>query len=335
MINFRQAKILEILSHRQGVTRVEVDIDGKTFQALNYDDITGNIKTGDIVVLNTTAVELGLGTGGTHFVLWNLRHKSLSSTKLGHMKNSTELMGMPVIVGSLHSQLPAVVASIKELNPRLRIVYVMTDAAALPIALSDLVAKLKSLGLIDDTVTCGHAFGGDYEAVNIFSALIAAKEAAEADICVVMMGPGIVGTDTVLGYSGIEQGTILNAVGALRGTPIAIVRLHFADKRARHYGISHHSLTALSIATLVRSVIALPDMSIEKREIVCKQLKESGISSKHEITDVKNDLTIEALRKLNIDVVTMGRTFEEEPDFFRAAGAAGIYAIELLNGGVR
>ena len=70
----------------------------------------------------------------------------------------------------------------------------MTDGAALPLALSDLVADLRERELIDATITCGHAFGGDYEAVSAFSALAVARHVAHADAAVVVMGPGIVGT---------------------------------------------------------------------------------------------------------------------------------------------
>ena len=51
----------------------------------------------------------------------------------------------------------------------------MTDGAALPLALSDLVWQLRERGLLDSTITCGHAFGGDYEAVSVYSALAVAR----------------------------------------------------------------------------------------------------------------------------------------------------------------
>ena len=356
MISFKQGKVQKILSKRPGITRVQVDLESDSARAINYDDLTGDIKEGDRIILNTTAVELGLGTGGVHYVLWNMRHKNLDSTGPGHimklrytpmqvkclaveeadnqfherMSGSCDLKGMPVVAGSLHSQLPAVVTSIKQLNPKLRVAYIMTDGGALPIVFSNLVGSLKSLSLIDATITCGHAFGGDFEAVNVFSALTAAKEVVKADIAVVIMGPGIVGTKTTLGFSGIEQGQVLNAVGALKGKPIAIVRLHFADQRKRHYGVSHHTLTTLSLATLTRSTVVIPDMSGKKREMVLKQLKEAGILSKHNVVAVEDNITLEALKKLNIDVTTMGRKPDQEEDFFRAAGAAGMHAVKQL-----
>ena len=57
------------------------------------------------------------------------------------------------------------------------------------------------------------------------------------------MGPGIAGTGTKYGFTGIEQGPILDAVHKLGGLPIAIPRISFADQRERHKGISHHSIT--------------------------------------------------------------------------------------------
>ena len=59
------------------------------------------------------------------------------------------------------------------------------------------------------------------------------------------MGPGIAGTGTKYGFTGIEQGPILDAVKKLGGMPISIPRISFADKRDRHQGISHHSITVL------------------------------------------------------------------------------------------
>ena len=70
----------------------------------------------------------------------------------------------------------------------------MTDGAALPLALSDMVDALVRAGLVDVTLTAGHAFGGDLEAVTVPSALALARHAAMADVVIVAMGPGVVGT---------------------------------------------------------------------------------------------------------------------------------------------
>src|SRR5699024_8417480 len=107
----------------------------------------------------------------------------------------------------------------------LRLVYLMSDGAALPLGFSKIVGELKKRKLLESTITFGHAFGGDFEAVNIYSALLAAKHVAKADLAIVLMGPGVVGTNTTWGTTALEQGIYLNAVRQLKGTPVAIPRL--------------------------------------------------------------------------------------------------------------
>jgi len=356
MAFFKEGRVLEIIRERPSLTEVKVEVDKKVEDAINYNDITGKVRPGDKVILNITAMKLNLGTGEKHFILWNLRNKSVSFPGAGHImklrytplqinclsveeqesqfhhlfQEEQSLEKMPVVIGSLHSQLPAVAVTVKEIAPETRIVYLMTDGGALPLAFSELVDQLKSLNLIDTTITIGHAFGGDLEAINIYSGLIAARVVAKAEIALVMMGPGVVGTDTLLGYSGIEQGQIINAVSALKGRAIAIPRLSFQDKRPRHYGISHHTLTALSLIAMAPALIPFPSMDREKMKQIRNQLRESKIIARHRIEVIENNITLPALEKYGIKVTTMGRSIDEEPEFFNAAGAAGIAAVRML-----
>ena len=97
-----------------------------------------------------------------------------------------------MVCAELHSQLPAIAAAIKwETNNKARVVYVMSDGGALPLAFSRLVPKLLELGLIDATVTAGQAFGGEYEAVNLYSGIATAHAVAEADVVIVCQGPSL------------------------------------------------------------------------------------------------------------------------------------------------
>ena len=66
------------------------------------------------------------------------------------------LDNMPVVVGTLHSMLTPFVASYKRHNPNKKLVYIMTDGAALPIYLSKNVQNLKDKKLIDSTITIGN-----------------------------------------------------------------------------------------------------------------------------------------------------------------------------------
>ena len=150
----------------------------------------------------------------------------------------------PVVACFLHSQVAVVAAACKHVRPDATIAYVMTDGGALPLAVSDLVPKLKSGGLVDTTVTAGQAFGGDREAVNVAHAL---EVGSDHDVVVVAMGPGSLGTDTELGFSGLEVADVLDAAAALDHSPVVALRYSDADPPERHRGVSHHARTVLRL----------------------------------------------------------------------------------------
>ncbi|MDA8235186.1 MAG: DUF3866 family protein [Clostridia bacterium] len=359
MIRIRQGNVIEITGAAPGITNIIVEIDGKQERAVNLNDLTGPVKVGDRVILNTTALYKGLGTGGNHFVMANTANEEVDPPEAGHimkmrytphqvkcltvdepdspyhdaMAGFTGLKKMPVVVGTLHSQLPLIAAGIKKASQgRLRVVYVMTDGAALPMVFSNLVRELKAKGLVDATVTVGHAFGGDYEAINVYTGLIAAREVAQADVTVVTMGPGIVGTGTRYGFTGIEQGEIINAVNNLEGKAIAVPRISFADPRPRHQGVSHHTLTVLDKIALTRCIVPMPKMDKVKAYHVHKQLFDLGLTTKHHVMeDVDGWPAVEAVRdEYQVKVTTMGRRIEEDQEFFLAAGAAGLVAAQMV-----
>src|SRR5205807_9525956 len=100
----------------------------------------------------------------------------------------------------------------------LRIAYVMTDGAALVMAFSETVPALRAAGLLDATITAGQATGGEIEAISLFGALAAAKAIARADVTVVSMGPGNLGSGSRWGHASIAVAAIVTAVAALEGT---------------------------------------------------------------------------------------------------------------------
>jgi hypothetical protein len=357
MPNFRTGVVSEITSSREGLSRIEVKVGEESRAATNLDRLSGEARVGDRVVLNTTAVDLDLGTGGQDFVLWNLEHQAQELSSGGHIMkmryapcqidvmaaessesefhetlvDASSLGGMPVVACGLHSQVAPVAAMLKLIDPDLRIGYLMTDGGSLPIAQSDLVHTLKEKGLIDATVTSGHAFGGDYEAVNMYSGLVVASEVAAADITIAAMGPGVAGTGTTLGHSAMEQGQVISATAALGGRAVAALRISFADPRPRHRGVSHHTLSALRFGALARCTMAVPELPVVELTTVMETLIEEGLSEMHDIRIVDAWETIPALEKFGLEsVTTMGRSISEDPHFFEAAGAAGLLAGQLL-----
>src|SRR5438094_3604163 len=166
MPSYRTGEVVKLLEARRGLQRVEVDLGAGPERAYALSQLTGPVALGDRVVVNTTAVELGLGTGGWHVVHWNLARDALTapgpnadglpgagmklrytSLQVGvenaESADVADVGGMPVVAAGLHSQLAAVAVAFKHILPSGRLVYVMTDGGALPIAISDLVWQLR------------------------------------------------------------------------------------------------------------------------------------------------------------------------------------------------
>ncbi len=305
-----------------------------------------------MVQVNTTAVDLNLGTGGNHFIVANLNRKEetyiekpghimkLRYTPLQFKVNSIEeeyfdilnscnnLKGQPVIVLELHSMLLPAAVIIKNKIPKASIVYIMTDGGSLPIALSKQVDYLKKHKIIDHTITSGHSFGGDLEAVNIYTALLGAKYVLDADFIIVAMGPGVLGTGTQYGFTGIEVGENINKVNLLKGFPITCPRISFKDPRTRHRGISHHSITNFKEVAITSANIALPEIQGEGMQEIISQLKKNGLPGIHNFKWHNTEEAVNLLKEFPFKIQSMGRSIEEDPIFFASASATGIEAVE-------
>jgi hypothetical protein len=202
----------------------------------------------------------------------------------------------------------------------------MTDGAALPAAFSRLVPRLRGAGLLDGFVTSGQAFGGDLEAVSIWTALLAAREILDAEVIVVADGPGNLGTDTKWGVSALASGHALNAAEVLKGRPVAALRVSFADRRERHHGVSHHSLTILGQVCTVRANVAVPAIEEPERTAIWDALRSAKLEERHQLVEADGRPALGELERRGVEVNSMGRTASDDPVFFLAAGAAGVLA---------
>lgn len=350
-LSFEQGEVIDIIKEDKMVTFVWVKLPGKEkCKSVNYQNLTGLIHIGDPVIVNTTAVKLGLGTGGYHFVVLNLKNLNFTDNYLSTISNIPghimkmrytpfqiktfcaeepssphheqinkfeSLNGFPVIILPLHSLLAPLSITYKNIYPDKRIVYIMSEGGSLALDFSILVQELILEGYIDNTITYGNAFGGDFETVNIFTALAVAVQVLRADLIIVGMGPGIVGTSTKYGFSGVENAFIDKAVRILKGKSIVVPRISFADKRERHFGISHHSLT------LLKDLITEPvELSFPDNEYLREQINKNNLKSKHNIdyypiNEVKN-----ILEQSSFSFNSMGRCLKDDPLFFITAGLA-------------
>src|SRR5688500_7567246 len=109
-----------------------VDVDGRDCLALGFDWLTPGLSVGQSVLLNTTAGELALGTGGLHYILGPISPSDTSflGREAGHLlklrytplqhrrlfaeeevspwreavEATESLAGTPVLAAELHSQ---------------------------------------------------------------------------------------------------------------------------------------------------------------------------------------------------------------------------------------
>lgn len=351
-----------------GAAELEVTVAGVAVRALAYPALTGRPEPGDEVLLNASALELGLGTGGYALVvavpgrlpadrdgpghLVKARYTPLQATVLGAdeqdspyhriLREADDLDAVPVVIADLHSALPAVLAAYfaeqdahagaagkHGVAGKQSAVYVMLDGGALPIWFSRTAAALRENGWLAGTITVGQAFGGDLETVTLHNGLLAARHVLGADLIVVAQGPGNLGTGTRWGFSGVAAGEAVNAAAVLGGRPVAALRMSEADQRDRHRGISHHSLTAYGRVALARADVVVPDLPGEFGAQVAATAETLG--SRHNLVRVSVDGLREVLARSPVGLSTMGRTLADDPAYFLAAAAAGRHAAALVS----
>jgi hypothetical protein len=349
VIHIRRGIVRAVTASRPGAQELEVEIDGALAPAVSYPDLCGEVHPGDPVLLNVTASDLDLGTGGVHFVIgiegrergsgpapgrvMKARYtplqtavRSVEETHPEVLEASAGLRQTPVVCAPLHSMVAPIAAGAKRAaDPR--VVYVMTDGAALAGGFSRLVEELRGVDLLDGWLTCGQAFGGELEAVTVWSGLLAAMDLLEADVIIVADGPGNLGTETTWGVSALSSGHALMAAATLGGRPIPALRVSFADQRERHRGVSHHSLTILADVCRVDVNVPVPALADEgQRDAVWEALRSRRLEEKHHLVEVDGRPALDELRARRLDVRTMGRGIDDDPAFFLAAGAAGVLA---------
>ena len=362
MMIWRRGAVTEVSLPWAGVQELTVALvdpgegDPTTVRALSYTEMTGVGEVGDAVILTTAALRRRLGTGGYAFVvafpdrlppdpppapghIVKARYTPLQTLRLGvdeeesahhdALKGADDLGGLPVIAADLHSALPAIIAGVRSVRPSAKIAYVMTDGGALPFQFSRSAAELREAGWVHRSITVGQAYGGDYEAVNVYTGLLAAAHVAAADLAIVAQGPGNLGTGTTWGFSGTSTGEALNATNVLGGVAVGSLRVSASDARARHYGISHHSSTVYSRLTHEPITVVVPELAGEFGRLVIEQA--GTFTDRHRIAREPVDGLLESLQAAPVRLSTMGRSLAEDPTPFLAAAAAGRWvARELL-----
>lgn len=360
MITWRRGEVSAIRRAWRGAIELSVTVPeppgaARELRAIAYPALTGEPVVGDAVLLNTTAQDMGLGTGGYALVVAlperlpadppkgpghvvKARYTPTQAVVLGvdeqdsphhdTLRDADSIDAMPVVIADLHSALPAVCAGIRATRPNARVVYVMTDGGTLPMWFSMAVDTLRTHDWLAGTVTVGQALGGDLEAVTLHTGLLAARHVLAADIVIVAQGPGNLGTGTPWGFSGVAAGEAVNAVAVLAGRPIASLRISDADPRERHQGVSHHSLTAYGRVALAHADVVVPALPAPLAARVAADV--APLRARHTVTTVAVDGLDAALRTSPARLSTMGRGLDADHAYFLGAAAAGRFAARLL-----
>jgi len=363
VIQWREATVKRVRAEWHGAVEYDVALSGPesdTVRALAYTDLVGVPRPGDRVLLNVGALERGLGTGGMALIvaipdrlpadppprpghIVKARYTPMQTIVLGvdeqesphHevLRDATGIDSMPVIMADLHSAVPAILAGLRETLPKVRVVYVMTDGGALPIALSRSVATLRVSGWLAGTVTVGQSFGGDLEAVNVHTGLLAAAHVLHADVAIVAQGPGNLGTGSPWGYSGVATGDAVNATAVLGGLAIGSLRVSQADGRERHRGISHHSLTAYGRVAMAPADLPVPLLDGAFGDQILQQARElvGASAGRLRLRQVDTSGLLDALASSPVRLSTMGRGLDQDQAAFVASAAAGRFTATLLS----
>ena len=99
--SFTTDTVVAIEVARDGLQRVRLDSGRRAFVLTQ---LVGPVAVGDRVVVNTTAVDLGLGTGGSDIVHWNLARDAWSEPGPGHVMK-LRYTSLQVDTGSLYPAL--------------------------------------------------------------------------------------------------------------------------------------------------------------------------------------------------------------------------------------
>jgi uncharacterized protein DUF3866 len=315
---------------------------GEHREAIADVGLIGLTEVGDEVIVNVEALDLALGSGGFDIVHANLTRglagdgvpgahvMKLNYTSLQHAVKPVEGADLqlpierPVAVLALHGQLGAVAWAFKQRLPQARLGFVQSAGGALPGGHSHTVARLRTEGLLAGHVTAGPSFGGrDGEAITTGGALHHGLRELGWDAAICGPGPGIVGSSSSLGHGGLVALDSAHVALALGCRTLLVARMSSGDGRARHRGISHHTVTVLELL-LEPVTVALPEGMPSP---VALDVERSARMSRHDWRRAGVDLP--AFQASGLPSDTMGRSLPEDPLFFGAALAGGATLAQL------
>ena len=338
-------------------------------RALAYPALTGRPRPGDRVLINTTALDLGLGTGGYALVvavpdrlppdpelaghLVKARYSPLQATVLGAdeqgsphhdvLRDADDIDGMPVVVADLHSALPAVLAGIftaeRSRDDRL------AAAGQQQLAEPRVVYVMQDGGALPAwfSRTCAVLREAGW-----LAATVTTGQSFGGDLETVTVHTGLLAARHVLGADiavvaqgpgNLGTGTRWGFSGVAAGEAVnaaaalggrPVASLRISDADPR---MRHRGVSHHSLTAYGRVALARADVVVPALagEFGARVAAEAAqLGSRHNLVTVPAEGLEAALRACPARLSTMGRGLDEDLAYFLAAAAAGRHAGRLL-----
>jgi len=374
MITWRNGTVSGTRREWPGAVELDVSVDGaaaegEQVRALAYPALTGRPRPGDRVLVNTTALDLGLGTGGYALVvalpdrlppdpelaghLIKARYSPLQACVLGAdeqgsphhdvLRDAEDIGGMPVVVADLHSALPAVLAGIFAAE---RLGDDRPPAAGqLQRAEPRVVYVMQDGGALPAwfSRTCAVLREAGW-----LAATVTTGQSFGGDLETVTVHTGLLAARHVLGADiaviaqgpgNLGTGTRWGFSGVAAGDAVnaaaalggrPVASLRISEADPR---TRHRGVSHHSLTAYGRVALARADVVVPALagEFGARVAAEvAPLGGRHDLVTVPADGLEAALRACPARLSTMGRGLDEDLAYFLAAAAAGRHAGRLL-----
>jgi len=371
VIKWRHGEVTAIRREWKGAAELEVTIAGVPVRALAYTELTGRPEPGDSVLLNTGALDLGLGTGGYALVvaipgrlppdpsgpghLVKARYTPMQATVLGAdeqgspyhdvLRDADSLEGIPVVVADLHSALPAVLAAIYEHFPP-------QGTAAGPGGSDGGRRGIKVAYVMLDGGALPAWFSRTVALLTAqgwLAGTITVGQAFGGDLDAVTVHSGLLAARHVLradivivaqGPGNLGTGTKWGFSGVASGEAVnaaavlggkPVASLRISEADARQ---RHRGISHHSLTAYGRVALARADVVVpDLPGDFGAAVAEAAkpLAERHNLVTVSVAGLRDVLASSPVPLSTMGRRLDEDLAYFLSAGAAGRHAASLAN----
>ena len=374
MITWRNGTVSGTRREWPGAVELDVSVDGAPAEggqvrALAFPALTGRPRPGDRVLVNTTALDLGLGTGGYALVvalpdrlppdpelaghLIKARYSPLQACVLGAdeqgsphhdvLRDADDIGGMPVVVADLHSALPAVLAGIFAAE--------RSGDDRPPVAGQPDLAEPRVVYVMQDGGALPAWFSRTcaiLREAGWLAATVTTGQSFGGDLETATVHTGLLAARHVLGAviaviaqgpGNLGTGTRWGFSGVAAGDAVnaaaalggrPVASLRISDADPR---MRHRGVSHHSLTAYGRVALARADVVVPALagEFGARVAAEAApLGGRHELVTVPADGLEAALRACPARLSTMGRGLDEDLAYFLAAAAAGRHAGRLL-----